>query len=93
MRRYWGPHTNYLVSMQDQMEKGSLTITDDSKCETSNGGLAAALRMMKVDHAHVLHEADPDTKVKCRIGMAPQESGFMPIASTHVNHVPVLCCS
>ncbi|CAL5227823.1 g10851 [Coccomyxa viridis] len=50
---------------EDQMEKGSV---HNDKLKTSEGKpstseLTGALAMLGLEHAHVIHEADPDTKV------------------------------
>ena len=47
------------------MEAGSLHNGDHKTCEEkpSNAELAGALAMLGLEHAHVIHEADPDIKV------------------------------
>lgn len=60
------PH-GMITSLQDQMEKGSV---HNDKLKTSEGKpstseLTGALAMLGLEHAHVIHEADPDTKVPC----------------------------
>lgn len=55
-----------LAILQDDMEKGALSKTEerDPKQEScSSATLADALAMLGLQHAHVIHEADPDTKV------------------------------
>ena len=50
------------------MEKGAPSKADerDSKQEScGRATLADALAMLGLQHAHVIHEADPDTKVDC----------------------------
>ncbi len=54
-----------ITCLQDQMETGSvrndkLKTTEE---EPSTSELAGALAMLGLEHAHVIHEADPDTKV------------------------------
>jgi len=49
--------------VQDQMEMGTLRPEEEPKQEPMGITLADALAMLGLQHAHVIHEADPDTKV------------------------------
>ena len=54
-----------MFSLQDQMETGRV---DNDKLKAgeedpSTSELAGALAMLGLEHAHIIHEADPDTKV------------------------------
>ena len=49
--------------VQDQMEMGNLRSEEEPKQEPTGITLSGALAMLGLRHAHVIHEADPDTKV------------------------------
>ena len=45
------------------MEMGALRSEEEAKQDPMGITLADALAMLGLQHAHVIHEADPDTKV------------------------------
>ena len=53
--------------LQDQMETGCVCNASHRKHDEEPGSseLAGALAMLGLEHAHIIHEADPDTKVAC----------------------------
>ena len=54
------------VNLQDKMESGALLQSEKTPNQKyARMGLADALAMLGLQHAHVVHEADPDTKVDC----------------------------
>ena len=52
-------------NLQDRMEMGALESEKNPKQKDVRMGLADALAMLGLQHAHIIHEADPDTKVVC----------------------------
>ena len=49
--------------MQDKMEMGVLESGQTPKQKVVRMSLGDSLAMLGLPHAHVIHEADPDTKV------------------------------
>ena len=53
------------AEVQDKMEMGVLKAETSRKQRVARMDLGASLAMLGLQHAHVIHEADPDTKVEC----------------------------
>ncbi len=51
--------------MQNKMEMGVLESEVAPKQKVVRMNLGDSLAMLGLPHAHVIHEADPDTKVAC----------------------------